>query len=1087
MSVLLFGNPILTNGDEMEEKWLCGFTEAIFGETIVYESPHSDVKDALIARATDGKSAIEWRVELPETAESQLNLVWLAGMGTNLGENEFTMSINGKEEFRFSTKNEMIWKLEQSNGLALSFDGIEFDKHGDLFGYNILSIDRDKYQSGNELTITITGENAGSNVWYMAFDYQLNSSVKIIPEQAVIKTHKGNKQSVMIELVHLGDSGERKVAIDNDPEETIPVKLGLNKCNILLNPTEVARERKIEISDEEQSLYSGSFTQYPVEKRNLHILHHSHTDIGYTELQTTVEKMHWKYIDEAIELAEKFRNYPEGARFKWNIEVLWPLQSYLERADEAKKKKFVEAVNKGFIGLNAAYSNQLTGLARDEEMINTFAFARELKETYGLDINSSMITDIPGTSWGMVTAMSLNGIKYYSSGPNYQPNLPHWGDRIGYTLRQWGDKPFYWISSSGEEKVLFWVAGKGYSMFHGGDKGRITQVGEKRILDYMRELFDKKYPYELVQMRYTIKGDNGPPDEFLSDFVKTWNEKYITPKITISTTEELFSEFEERYGKELPEYAGDFTPYWEDGALSTARENAMSRNSAEVLSEITALWMISGKENFPSAKAKEAWKNVLLFTEHTWGAYNSVSEPDADFVKGQWEIKQNMAEKGAELSRQIADEFSNIPREKEIEELDVLNSNSWNRSGVVYIPKEYKLKGNCAKDVSGNLYPTQKLSDGSLAVLIDNVQAMGKKRIIFSDSEIGQKGDCKAEGNKISNGKISLEIDKETGSVSSMIWNGKELVNSAEGRKLNEYLYVAGADPKDAKGTENVKISVKEEGPVVVSLLIESDAAGCNKLIREIRLTSDSEIVEIINRVDKKGIREKEGVHFAFPMNVPDGVVSWDVPFGKVEPDKDQLEGSCKNHISIQRMADVTNSEYGVSFYSPDAPLIELGNITAEVWNLSQDRPWMKDIPQTETIYSYVMNNYWHTNYKADQEGEVLFRYYLRPHLADEPGGKRDKSGIELTQPLILANHSENKGEFGIDLTGYSSFVTALYPIEKGNGVVAVIHNPSTKKELLPLKGKREIYLSDLFGEKKEVISEIEIPSYGTRVILIEK
>ena len=33
----------------------------------------------------------------------------------------------------------------------------------------------------------------------------------------------------------------------------------------------------------------------------------------------------------------------------------------------------------------------------------------------------------------------------------------------------------------------------------------------------------------------------------------------------------------------------------------------------------------------------------------------------------------------------------------------------------------------------------------------------------------------------------------------------------------------------------------------------------------------------------------------------------------------------------------------------------------------------MRTIQPSPLLYSYAMNNYWHTNYKADQEGPVNF------------------------------------------------------------------------------------------------------------------
>jgi alpha-mannosidase len=74
-------------------------------------------------------------------------------------------------------------------------------------------------------------------------------------------------------------------------------------------------------------------------------------------------------------------------------------------------------------------------------MINNPRYALSLNETYGLDINSAMISDVPGYSWGMVESLAQNGIKYFSSGPNHMPHLPHGGYQVGHSMETWGDVP----------------------------------------------------------------------------------------------------------------------------------------------------------------------------------------------------------------------------------------------------------------------------------------------------------------------------------------------------------------------------------------------------------------------------------------------------------------------------------------------------------------------------------------------------------------------------------------------------------------------------------------------------------------------
>jgi len=52
----------------------------------------------------------------------------------------------------------------------------------------------------------------------------------------------------------------------------------------------------------------------------------AHTDIGYTDLQSTVEEKQVNNLKEDIALARKTATYPEGSRFIWNVEVLWAVE-----------------------------------------------------------------------------------------------------------------------------------------------------------------------------------------------------------------------------------------------------------------------------------------------------------------------------------------------------------------------------------------------------------------------------------------------------------------------------------------------------------------------------------------------------------------------------------------------------------------------------------------------------------------------------------------------------------------------------------------------------------------------------------------
>ena len=283
------------------------------------------------------------------------------------------------------------------------------------------------------------------------------------------------------------------------------------------------------------------------------------------------------------------------------------MESFLEQATEDERREFADAVKRGDLELPANLTNVLTGLCHPAELARWTDASRRLKRRYGIETSPvAMHTDIPGLAWPTVDgARAQAGVRYFSSGPNYMPNLkPDGGDRIGSTLVEHGDRPFWWVSPSGRERLLMWVAGRGYSWFHGANLGRTTDAATRGILDYSRELTERGYPYEIVQVRYTVGGDNGPVDPKLPEFVASWNERYETPRLVLDSAQGLFEAFERRYGASLPEKRGDLTPYWEDGAISSAGEEILARAAARRLVQAEALWGIRRSGGVPAGPGR---------------------------------------------------------------------------------------------------------------------------------------------------------------------------------------------------------------------------------------------------------------------------------------------------------------------------------------------------------------------------------------------------------------------------------------------------------------------------------------------------
>lgn len=780
---------------------------------------------------------------------------------------------------------------------------------------------------------------------------------------------------------------------------------------------------------------------------------HSHQDIGYTHRQDDVMKLQWRNLERAMDLADRTKDYPEGAKYCWNTEATWSVMGYLEKyAGTEKSERLINAIRAGVINVDASLGSILTGISRQEELNHYFDDAHEIEKMTGVRCNTAMMSDVPGQVWGLATAMAKNGVRYYSPGPNYVPFYGKIGnDRAAAIHIKWGDRPFYWKSQSGKDSVLVWSAGRGYSWFHGWLAGRLSVCGLEPIWQYLTELEMDGFPYEWCYLRYTVHGDNGPPDELMPEIIKAWNEKYDSPQFRITTSKEFFTAFENKYGATLPIYGGDMTPTWEDGAASTARETAMNRESAARLSQAATLWsMLEPGTDFPFGIFKKAWKNIVLFSEHTWGAAGSGPEPDSKFTKDLWEKKKSFAVRGDSISRALFNEsLSNIKEEGKY--LHVINTNLWNRTDVVRIDGD--LSNKKIIDAEGNHVPLQKLSDGNWAFIARDIPAMSsvvytvvdsrkhKKSLLGNDDNLYRMLD----GNVIDNKILRVVIDTLAGTISSLRTVSDDFEYAAGG--LNDYIYSGRMAENPRKISGGVVVKIINDGPVAATLRVESGAPGCNNLKRDITLYRGIGRVDIINTLDKKDIRDFENIRFAFPFNFPHPEISLDMAMSEVHPEREQLAGVNKNYYSLQNGLSVGDLEHGICMSSIDAPFVEFGSPSGEDYRLNPryGYGWWLSSQISPVIYSWVMTNTWRTNYKASQDGVVVFRYSLQPGNPHDLELKR--FGAEREQGLIavISDTKESVRQL-FRLKGQSHIsVSEISPSEDGVGYILKLQNLSSE------------------------------------------
>ena len=127
-------------------------------------------------------------------------------------------------------------------------------------------------------------------------------------------------------------------------------------------------------------------------------------------------------------------------------------------------------------------------------------------------------------------------------------------------------------------------------------------------------------------------------------------------------------------------------------------------------------------------------------------------------------------------------------------------------------------------------------------------------------------------------------------------------------------------------------------------------------------------------RLRKKAITDPEAVYISFPFEVNQGKIFLDVPGGTIEAGVDQIPGSSNDWYTVQNFATARNSESQVVMGSPEIPLMQFGAINTGRYKAGA-------VPQSTNMYSWPMNNYWVTNFNADQFTQTVNNIDLLCHI----------------------------------------------------------------------------------------------------------
>jgi len=992
-----------------------GYAKKIKGDDFVYHSSIPPATQSLLIRATDGQYAMEWEtaaVPLKVNTETA-TFVWLAGIGSSPGKASFDLYVNGAEKFTIWADGSDTWDLESPDGYRLSFRKDMIDQHGDRFGFMYLSIPKSKLSPGSPLRLKMQGGRFNKTTWYMTFTFPLEDGLKIKALPAIANNSEKISRLAVAGILHFGPPTQAKVFWNNRKILETQVNFGYNYLKLQIPEVgqKTISDYRLEIGNRR---WEGQLELQPVRKWRVNFVQHSHTDIGYTRSQTEILAEHLRFIDYALDYCDLTDNYPEASRFRWTCEASWAVDEYLRSRPKSQIERLKKRVAEGRIEITGMYFN-FDELPDEQILAASLAPLKRIRAA-GMEVQTAMQNDVNGIGWALNDYFQPMGVKYLNMGTH------------GHRALICFDKPtlFWWESPSGNRMLAFraehYMTGNTVFKIHTGD----FDTFEEKFLSYLVELDAKGYPYDLISIQHSgYLVDNAPPSTVAGDIIREWNEKYSWPKLRTATATEFFREMESRHGTEFQVIRGAWPDWWTDGFGASAREVAITRQAqSDLLANAAGLCMAAIQGIPLPSKIEdriEAANSALLFyTEHTVGYHNSVREPFHKYTMEQRRLKESYAWEAGRRAKMLGEETmgllqSFVQREKD-PSLLVYNTLNWNRSGLVKIYIDHQILPRYTDfafvDNMGKEAPAQAVehhSDGTYwMVWVNDVPAFGfKKYRLQIKSEKLKNTYRKDTVLKMENPWYQIQVDTLRGAVASIFDKDYylELLDREAPHMAGEFIYELPADRAQMEsfrldnfireGLEKVWYDGFEEGPVWNTIRFRGNTRAASKegsYVLEIRLFHTTKRIDFAYEIEKKLVTDPEGIYIAFPFDLEEGTLAFDVQGGEVRAGVDQIPGSSNDWNTVQNYARLYNSDYQILLSAPENPLMQFGGINTGRFKAGAT-------PDKKYIYGWPMNNYWVTNFNADQHGGHQWVYTLSSETADR--GASVKFGWSRRTPFL--------------------------------------------------------------------------------------
>ena len=635
------------------------------------------------------------------------------------------------------------------------------------------------------------------------------------------------------------------------------------------------------------------------------LMNSSHQDIAWMNL---LEKCIIERDTMLITPLLKLEALNPGYRF--DIEDVLMLKEYIGRHPESKAE-ISRLLKEGRLSCGSSYQMPYEEMYSGESLVRQFYLgARWVKENLdGYFPDTYWNPDVPGRTMQMAQIMSKSGTKnllmsrhdkgiyrWYSPDGSfvnaYSPG--QYGNDMGFLRRKFSES-----SNLLAQRALFWE--NGYN-----DKTGVQPVIPVLSSSDMSPAKDYRLLIAQWNSMVSYKDEKGE--------LKT----LTLPKIRYATAPEFIAKIA-KSSPDLEKITGERPAVWlyihgpsHEWAVTASREGDIMMTNAEKFSTIDALLRGTFRD-YPEERLHKAWENKI-YPDHGWGG-NGGESTDAIFLS---KFKESLSEANSitdEALKSIASKIRTKPS-KGIPVI-VFNSLSWKREDPISFKISFdpgkalsiKLTDAAGKNIPVQLADIERYNDNSLkrvnAIFIAReIPSIGYKTyyVVPQMTTLTTQYD---KQDKIETPFYRIELGK--GGVKSIFDKelNVELLNTTEllggdvftmksvGNGAGEF---ADIQQPDMEGFDKVS-----DHPAIWEVVERGAVYTTYKLRQSIRnaiVETKLVVYHDLKKIDfETSLLNWEGVlyreyRFALPLNMKNGKVSYEVPFGVLEVGKDEIVGA---------------------------------------------------------------------------------------------------------------------------------------------------------------------------------------------------